>query len=240
MYVTAYFADQGSPKTGLSPTIDIYDLSDNSLLVDDGNMGEVGGGFYKYDFTDYSSAEDYAIVCDGGSGLSGANRYSTGGHGPKDIVFAFFLSAAVPATGLSPTIDIYELSDDSKIVDASAMTEVGGGFYSYDFTDYDAREDYVLICDGGNTLDGWERYSLGISVQEAIILIESIDTITALFDGKIGIDLEIESGGDLVAETVTIAGGGTHDIMIESVLSDGLYNVMVQEVNRINVDIGVI
>lgn len=64
-YFTAFFRENGTPKTGLSPKIDVYDLADNSKLVDAGPMTEVGGGFYKYLYTPYDSDESYAAIADG-------------------------------------------------------------------------------------------------------------------------------------------------------------------------------
>jgi len=77
MILTAYFAEGGTPKTGLSPTINIYDLTDNSLVVSAVVMTEVAEGFYKYDFTTYSSSKQYCFICD--SVILDANeRYSPG------------------------------------------------------------------------------------------------------------------------------------------------------------------
>jgi len=75
MYVVTTFAEAGTPKTGLSPTLDIYDVSDNSLVVNDGAMTEIGGGGYKYDFTLWDPAKDYYVVIDSVS-LSGSERYA--------------------------------------------------------------------------------------------------------------------------------------------------------------------
>ena len=80
MYIISYFTENGVPKTGLTPTISIWRLSDNLLLIDEDSMSEVGGGFYKYDFTGYSPQIEYAIRCDGGSTLSNAERYSFAGN----------------------------------------------------------------------------------------------------------------------------------------------------------------
>lgn len=91
LLITAYFSDGGSPKTGLSPTIDIYDLSDNSLDIDGGAMTEVGGGFYKYTFTAHDNTKDYAIICDGTATLSGSERYAistTGDAGDVNQILA--------------------------------------------------------------------------------------------------------------------------------------------------------
>jgi hypothetical protein len=77
MIITAYFSEDGSPKTGLSPTLDIIDLSDNSVVVNDGAMSEVGQGWYKYTFAGYNSTKDYAILCDSVA-LTGSERYAVG------------------------------------------------------------------------------------------------------------------------------------------------------------------
>ncbi len=71
---------------------------------------------------------------------------------------AFFTNSGTPATGLSPTIDVWTY-DGTNVVIAQNMTEIAGGFYVYDFTTYDEDIDYVIRADGGNTLASHERYS---------------------------------------------------------------------------------
>ena len=80
MIITAFFTNNGTPETGLTPTIRIRKLSDNSLVVTDASMSEVGDGFYKYDFTSYDHSIDYAIRVDGGSSLSDSDRYKFGSN----------------------------------------------------------------------------------------------------------------------------------------------------------------
>ena len=80
MIVTAYFSENGSPKTGLSPTVDIIDLFDDSVVVNDGVMTEVGQGWYKYVFAGYDNAKDYATLCDSVT-LVGSERYAVGSIG---------------------------------------------------------------------------------------------------------------------------------------------------------------
>jgi hypothetical protein len=78
MLITAFFTENGVPKTGLSPTIRIRTLSDNVLVITDALMAEVGDGFYKYDFTTYNGTLKYSVRCDGGATLSGSERYTFG------------------------------------------------------------------------------------------------------------------------------------------------------------------
>ena len=72
-------------------------------------------------------------------------------------IIAFFTNGGIPATGLSATIDIWTI-DGSSIVSGAAMTEIAGGFYTYDFSTYDEQEDYTIRSDGSNTLSGNDRY----------------------------------------------------------------------------------
>lgn len=75
-YLVAYFTNNGSPATGLSPTVDLYDLSDNSKAVDAQAMSEIGGGLYKYEYTSYNPTKNYAGRADGGATLSNSERYA--------------------------------------------------------------------------------------------------------------------------------------------------------------------
>lgn len=72
-------------------------------------------------------------------------------------IIAFFTDSGTPKTGLSPTIDVWTVAG-SQVVTAQAMTEIAGGFYSYDFTTYDEDEDYCIRADGTSTLSGSDRY----------------------------------------------------------------------------------
>jgi hypothetical protein len=80
MIIIAFFTDSGSPKTGLSPTIRKRKLSDDSLVVTDVAMTEVGDGFYKYSFSAYDRTLDYAIRVDGGAALADNDRYKYGSN----------------------------------------------------------------------------------------------------------------------------------------------------------------
>jgi hypothetical protein len=75
------------------------------------------------------------------------------------LITAYFSSSGTPATGLTPTVTVRDVSDGSVVVNAQAMTEVGGGDYKYTFAGYDSTKDYVVLCDGGITLVGTERYA---------------------------------------------------------------------------------
>ena len=72
---------------------------------------------------------------------------------------AYFSYAGAPKTGLTPAIDVYKVSDGTKVVDAQAMTELAGGHYKYVYAGADNTEDYVATADGGSGQLTGERYA---------------------------------------------------------------------------------
>mgnify|MGYP003474763392 CR=1 FL=1 len=83
--LTVHFTSSGSPATGLSPTVDIYELdpvtpTTNTLIVDNGATVEIGAGWYRYQFTTYDTAKSYVFTFDGGVGLPAYERYKVGGN----------------------------------------------------------------------------------------------------------------------------------------------------------------
>jgi hypothetical protein len=85
------------------------------------------------------------------------------------IISSFFTNAGSPAVGLSPTIRIWEVTTigDTLVVNSDAMTEVGDGFYKYEFVTYDPTTQYLIRTDGGATLPTTERYQEGSNQNSA-------------------------------------------------------------------------
>jgi len=74
MNIIAFFTEDGTPKTGLSAVIDIWEL-DGTHTVNNQAMTEVAGGFYYYSFASYADTTDYCIRADGSNVLSDTERY---------------------------------------------------------------------------------------------------------------------------------------------------------------------
>lgn len=72
---------------------------------------------------------------------------------------AYFTSANVPATGLTPTVTVWKIGT-GVVVNAQSMTEIAGGFYYYNFSGYDHTADYV-IRGYAATLSPSEQYVVG-------------------------------------------------------------------------------
>lgn len=82
------------------------------------------------------------------------------------ILTVHYTSNGIPATALTPTIDIYELSTttpslNSHVVTSGTTIEIGQGWYRYDFVLYNPTKNYVFTFDGGNLLSNFERYKIG-------------------------------------------------------------------------------
>jgi len=74
MLLIAFFTEEGTPKTGLSATIDVWE-DDGTQVVTAQAMAEIAGGFYKYNFTGYDESKNYCIRADGSASLSANDRY---------------------------------------------------------------------------------------------------------------------------------------------------------------------
>lgn len=83
MIYVLYFADVGTPKTSLSPTIDIFvKVSDGSSAGTPPTVAELSGGFYKFTYT---STEDVSIRVDSNdANMSDADRYISFVASPHD------------------------------------------------------------------------------------------------------------------------------------------------------------
>lgn len=85
---------------------------------------------------------------------------------PNKIITTHFTLSGMPQPGLTPHIDIYELdpnvpSNNPQIVTSDPLTEIGAGWYRYDFAAYDPTMNYVFSIDGGNVLPAEQRYRVG-------------------------------------------------------------------------------
>jgi len=115
------------------------------------------------------------------------------------ILSTFFTNNGTPATGLTATIDVWT-SAGTQVITASAMTEIAGGFYQYDFTAYDPTLDYFIRADGSASLNLNERYiastNQGMSELDHILgLVQSNFSMTGQ---------TYDSDGNMTAASISI------------------------------------
>jgi len=132
-----------------------------------------------------------------------------------DTITAFFCDAGDPKTGLTPTIRIWAINvgspgADSLVVGGGSpqvfMTEVGDGFYKFNFAAYNPRIDYNFRADAGAGagLALTDRFAVGAT--EAPDPVEMWDVALAdatAIAGSIG-DTLIDNQTTIVANQVTM------------------------------------
>jgi len=79
MKIIVGFTENGIPKTGLNPTMDIWE-SDGTHVINAAVMTEIAGGGYFYDFTTQVNTKDYFFRGDGGATLADHERYQSGSN----------------------------------------------------------------------------------------------------------------------------------------------------------------
>ena len=95
-YFTTSTVNPAAPATGLSPVISIWKVSDNSVLVNEEAMTEVGGGWYKYTFAAYDPTTGIAFRCNSAVATTDF-RYTWGGNS-DDLQMAALVPASTIAT----------------------------------------------------------------------------------------------------------------------------------------------
>lgn len=125
------------------------------------------------------------------------------------LLSVFFSDAGVPATGLSPTVDVWT-SAGTQVVTGASMTEVDGGFYFYDFSSYDETQDYFIRADGGVSLSSTDRYVAGTNeVGQVTSQLTLQDTTLSYILGLVQSNFRItnqsyDGNGNLTSATITI------------------------------------
>lgn len=119
MKLIMFFTDEGVPKTGLSPVIDVWE-SDGTHVVNAQGATEIAGGFYFYDFTTYDEGKDYAIRGDGGAGLSANDRYVFSANEVGQVT--------EDLTGIDTLIDAVKAKTDTiSWADITFLKDIEGG-----------------------------------------------------------------------------------------------------------------
>jgi hypothetical protein len=63
------------------------------------------------------------------------------------------------ALGLNARITIYNADTGGIEVNSASMTSLGSGAYTYLFSGHQMGVNYYVVCDGGSTLSGDDRYT---------------------------------------------------------------------------------
>lgn len=78
MYIGVTFENNGADRTGLTPTINIYDAVSKAKVIDAAVVPEIAEGGYRYEFSSYDPTKSYFWKIDGGAAIPNRERYKRG------------------------------------------------------------------------------------------------------------------------------------------------------------------
>ena len=150
MNITAYFSEDGIAKTGLTPTITIVKVSDNSVVINAQLMTELtsASGWYKYNFSTIDSGTDYIFTADAGTG-SVDDRYPTSAGKQDESVWE---------TSIEST---YTAQDILKVIASVLGGKVSVSGSNFTFRSIDDTSDRVTAT----TTETGDRTSVTINVS---------------------------------------------------------------------------
>jgi hypothetical protein len=77
--ITALMTNNGAPYSRYTPTINIYNTFDGSLVVTSGIMTQINNtAIYKYDFTNFIYGTSYAYIISGDPSIAIEDQYQYG------------------------------------------------------------------------------------------------------------------------------------------------------------------
>lgn len=143
------------------------------------------------------------------------------------IITAHFTSAGVPTTGLTPTIDLWEVNPDILVVNNGALIEIAQGWYRYNYTSYDFTKSYVFTIDGGGSLSACDRYKVGGNES----YVEDISS--EVWEQ----DLSIHTTPGSTGQILTLVKSDTTQIIIDVAAATSLIQTLLKyERNRTRID----
>jgi len=115
------------------------------------------------------------------------------------LINSFFARNGIAATGLTPVISIWSVAGNTRtpVVTSQSTTELGDGFYSYDFATFDSSIDYIVSVDAGPTMTTSGRYNIA-SITPALSKAVTVEQTV--------IDQIVDGVWDAVATDYTISG----------------------------------
>lgn len=118
------------------------------------------------------------------------------------LITVQFTNRGTPATGLTPSISGWDLSDDTLQFNET-MSETPGGIYKWDFSNYNHNVDYSFLVDGGDTLDEADRWQWG--GNELGEVMSELEIIAGLVQRNQRItNCTYGTAGELLSATLTI------------------------------------
>ena len=121
------------------------------------------------------------------------------------FITTYFTDAAGGVLGLSPIIKI-RLVEDGSLVVSGTMTEIGDGFYKFEFLAYDITKDYTVLCDAV-TLSPAHRYRASSSGEWGTIM----NNVNLVSDE---VDFRVDLVRKIMKNRLVLSDGDTKNLII--------------------------
>jgi hypothetical protein len=178
MILSTFFTDAGIPKTGLTPTIIITDITDILTpvpVVLSHSVVEIGNGLYAFNFSEYTHTHLYTVRFDGGVALDDTDRYKFGGIDTDSTI-------------LNTEIEAIKADTVSILVD-SGILKVDTGILKTDVDELQVDSNALLVDTGilkadTTTIKGNETTLLADTVilkADTVIMKADLDDLQASF-----------------------------------------------------------
>lgn len=160
-------------------------------------------------------------------------------------ISSFFSVNGAPATGLTPTIRVWEVTPTSHTlvvgqpvtVADPTMTEVGDGFYKFTLDSilhgYNSAKDYVMRADGGSSLPVGERYQVANTAKVAVDENNIAEIVSGVWDVDVTAHINTDSAGLFLNQINT----NSHEVRIDVLTAISLVETLIKyEANRTKID----
>lgn len=123
MILSSFFAVNGIPTTGLTPSIKVWQVDGmGSVLVVNGDpMIEISDGFYQYRFQQHQTTNGYLVRVDGGVSLAAEYRYQTSEISPVIVADSDIAKIAGAVWDVQTTDHLNEGSFGRAIADIRSI-----------------------------------------------------------------------------------------------------------------------
>lgn len=149
------------------------------------------------------------------------------------LLTTYFDTSGEPVTGLTPIIKIRDIDTGAVVISGATMSEVGDGFYVYDFVGSDITKDYSILSDSVTlSLKNRYKYSAtgeyGDIINNVDLASDNIELRVALIRKILTNKLELFDGD---TENWKLYDDDSTTLLFEWNVTDKSDNPIVQESN---------
>lgn len=154
------------------------------------------------------------------------------------VITTFFSTEnETPASGLIPTITIQEIPSGVVVVNSALMSEIGNGFYSYDFTNFDSSKEYVFLCASNDSNSDPYTYGSTMELSTIYSIKDTVENNDIKLDNTITEINQNETKIDNLQNDINLLSTGQNDIVTEINQNETKIDTLISGQSDIQTDI---